>query len=292
MHTRPKTKRCISWSQPLIGISLFSLYIIMASEAAITTTPVAKLNNWRFDPKASKLEFTLSAGTTPHYFYLSQPPRLVIDLPETKLGYVSTKQNYSGAIQSIRVSQLNASMTRIVLDLADGAFLDPKQVKLQPVSRSNPTRWVLRTVTARYGRSSPPVNLQPASVYSRSSPPVNLQPGTNPYNYYPQIPSSNLPSSSNYPQLPTTLPTITTNQQQLYITVPPLAPNNSYQLQGSILPPPNFPNQAGNLNNIPSVAIPSFPVPTVPSSSKYPPDELQIEVIEFGQPLPKPRYRY
>jgi hypothetical protein len=250
----------------------------MASEPAITTTPVAKLNNWRFDPKASKLEFTLSAGTTPHYFYLSQPPRLVIDLPETKLGYVSTKQNYSGAIQSIRVSQLNASMTRIVLDLADGTFLDPKQVKLQPVSRSNPTRWVLRTVTSGYSRSSPPANLQPAAP--------------NPYNYYPQTSSSNLPPSQNYIQLPTTtLPTIKTNPQQPHITVPPLAPNNLYQLQGSILPPPNFPNQAGNLNNIPSVASPSFPVPTVPNSSNYPPYEPQIEVIEFGQPLPKPRYR-
>lgn len=278
MDIIPKTRQCFLWNQRLIGISLFSLCITIASETALTATPVAKLNDWRFNPKAAQLEFTLSAGTTPHYFYLSQPPRLVIDLPDTKLGYVITKQNYSGAVQSIRVSQLNASMTRIVLDLADGTFIDPKQVKLQPISRYNPTRWVLRTVTSRYGRSSPPVNLQPAAP--------------NPYNFYPQTPSNSLPPSPNYLQLPTTLPPITTNQQQPYITVPPLSSSNPSQIQSSILPPPNFPSQPGNLNNIGSVMSPNFPIPAVPNLSSYPPDEPQIEVIEFGQPLPKPRYRY
>jgi hypothetical protein len=278
MDTKPKTKQCSQWSRQLIGISLFSFYITIASESAITATPVAKLNDWRFNPEAAKLEFTLSAGTTPHYFYLSQPPRLVIDLPDTKLGYVATKQNYSGAVQSIRVSQLNATMTRIVLDLADGTFLDPNQVKLQPVSRSKPTHWVLRTFTSTSRRSSPAINLQPAAP--------------NPYNYYPQSPTSNPLPSQNYLQLPATLPPITNHQQQPYISVPPLTPSNPSQIQGSILPPPNFPTQPSNLNSLPSVASPSFPVPTVPNISNYPADEPQIEVIEFGQPLPKPRYRY
>ena len=65
-------------------------------------------------------------------------------MPATKLGYVPTKQNYSGPIQSIRVSQLKAGTTRIVMDLAPGSVLDPHQVQLQPVSWQNPTRWVLR----------------------------------------------------------------------------------------------------------------------------------------------------
>jgi len=282
MYTRPKTRQCFLWSQQLIGISGFSFYITIVPEPAITAIPVAKLNDWRFYPEVSQLEFTLSAGTTPQYFYLSQPPRLVIDLPDTQLGYVATKQDYSGAVQRIRVSQLNASITRIVLDLADGTFLDLKQVKLQPVSRQNPTRWVLRPFTSNYRRSNPPINLQPAA---------NSQP-QNSYNYYPQIPNNNLPQSSNFLQLPTTLAPITTNQQQPYITVPPLAPRNPVEIQSSILPPPNFPNQTGNVNSIPSVANPNFPVPTVPNLPNYPVNEPQIEVIEFGQPLPKPRYKY
>jgi len=277
MYTNPKPKWFCFWSQCLVSISLIGLSTAITLETARSnSTPIAKLNDWRFYPEASQLEFTLSASTTPHYFYLSQPPRLVIDLPDTKLGYVVTKQNYPGAIQRVRVSQLNASITRIVLDLADGTFIDTKQVKLQPVSRYNPTRWVLRPFISNYSRSIQPQNLQPA---------INSLP-PNSYNSYPQTPT-NLNSNSNYLQLPTTLPPITSNQQQPYITVPPIMPNNPYQIQGSILPPPNFPNQLGNLNNIPPVASPNFSVPSTPN---YLSNETEIPVIEFGQPLPKPRY--
>ncbi|MBE9004137.1 AMIN domain-containing protein [Fortiea sp. LEGE XX443] len=270
MYTRTKTKCFFLWSQRLVAISLLGFYTaITLDTGSSNAAPIAKLNDWRFYPEASQLEFTLSAGTTPHYFYLSQPPRLVIDLPDTKLGYVVTRQDYPGAIQRVRVSQLNASITRIVLDLAAGTLLDPQQVKLQPVSRYNPTRWVLRPFTS--SSSLQPRNVQPA---------VNSQP-PNSYNYYPQTPT-NLNPNPNYIQLPSTLPPITTNQQQPYITVPPLTPNNPTPIQGAILPPPNFSNQPGNLNN--------FPIPTIPSIPNYPSNERQIEVIEFGQPLPKPRY--
>ncbi|MBD2436696.1 AMIN domain-containing protein [Nostoc sp. FACHB-110] len=280
MCIRPKTRQCFLWSQQLIGVSLFGLCLTVTFEPGITATPITKLNNWRFNPKTAQLEFTLSAGTTPHYFYLSQPPRLVIDLPDTKMGRVVTKQDYSGSIQRIRVSQLNASITRIVLDLADGTFLDPQQVKLQPVSRYNPTRWVVRPVISSTGRSVSAATRQPA---------INtLSP--NPYSYYPPTPSSNLPASANYLQLPNTLPSITTNQQQPYITVPPLAPSAPSQIRDSILPPPNFPTQSNNLSNIPSVANPNFPVPTLSNLPNYPANEPQVQVIEFGQPLPKPRY--
>lgn len=280
MYTSPRFKWFFLWSQRLVSISLLGFYTAIALETGSSSaTPIAQLNHWRFYPEASQLEFTLSAGTTPQYFYLSQPPRLVIDLPDTKLGYVATKQSYRGAIQSIRVSQLNASITRIVLDLAAGNFIDIQQVKLQPVSRYNPTRWVLRPFISSYSRSAQPLNLQPA---------VNSLP-PNPQNYYPQTPT-NLNPNPNYIQLPSTLPPITTNQQQPYITVPPLSANNSSQIQGAILPPPNFPNQSGNLNNIPSVGIPNFPIPTVPNTANYQSNEPQIQVIEFGQPLPKPRY--
>ncbi|MCC5639425.1 AMIN domain-containing protein [Nostoc sp. CHAB 5844] len=280
MYTSLKPKWFSFWSQRLVSISLLGFYTAITLETGSShAAPIAKLKDWRFYPEASQLEFTLSAGTTPHYFYLSQPPRLVIDLPDTKLGYVVTKQNYPGAIQRVRVSQLNASMTRIVLDLAAGTFIDIKQVKLQPVSRYNPTRWVLRPFISRYSRSIQPQNLQPA---------INSLP-PNQYNYYPQTPT-NLNPNPNSLQLPTTLPPITTNQQQPYITVPPLSPNNSSQIPGSILPPPNFPNQPGNLSNIPPVASPNFPIPVVPSTANYPSNEPEIPVIEFGQPLPKPRY--
>ncbi|GAX35063.1 AMIN domain-containing protein [Nodularia sp. NIES-3585] len=229
---------------------LLGFYAIIALQTGNSVAPpAATLNNWRFYPEAVKLEINLSARTTPEYFYLPEPPRLVVDLPNTKLGSVPTSQNYVGAIQRIRVAQLNETVTRIVLDLAAGNFVDSNQVQLQPVSRQNPTRWVLSPTITRYVPPTQPENFQ-------SLP--NLAP-------------------SNYQQLPSTLSPITPNSQQPFVSVPPLNPSNSSELPDAILPPTSFPSQTS----------PNFSIPTTPN---YQPDVSNIEVIEFGQPLPKPNY--
>lgn len=271
-----KTRQFCQGIKQLFSISVFGFCAAIAIETCSTAaTPLAKLNNWRFSPKTQQLEITLSAGTTPRYFYLTQPPRLVLDLPNTKLGKITTQQNYSGAIKSIRVSQMNANDTRIVLDLAPGTVLDPKRVQLQPVSRKNSTRWVLRPVISgkatavKPGNSTPSAKKQPQIPYKSQPPNVptnsgNLQP-----------PLLTVPPTSN--QLP---PTITTNSGQPFVTVPPLTPNTSSQQPGLILPPASFPSQPGNLNSIPPFGMADFPVPTLPNVPNP-------QVIEFGQPLPK-----
>ncbi|AUB40564.1 N-acetylmuramoyl-L-alanine amidase [Nostoc flagelliforme CCNUN1] len=277
MNQGLKTRQFCQWRKQLFSISLLGFCAAIALETCTTAaTPVAKLENWRFSSKTQQLEITLSAGTTPRYFYLAQPSRLVVDLPNTKLGKIITQQNYSGAIKSIRVSQLNANDTRIVLDLAPGAVLNPKQIQLQPVSRKNPTRWVLRPVISGKTTAVKPGN---------SPPSPKKQPQT------PKNPSTNLPVTTTNLQAPLlTVPpisnnlpsTITNNSGQPFVTVPPLTPNTSSQQPALILPPPSFPNQPGNLNGIPPFGMSEFPVPTIPNVPNP-------QVIEFGQPLPKNR---
>ncbi|MDF5738223.1 MULTISPECIES: AMIN domain-containing protein [unclassified Nostoc] len=281
MNQRLETRQFFQQCKQLFSFSLLGFYAAIALETCSTAaTPVALLDNWRFSPKTQQLEITLSAGTTPRYFYLAQPSRLVVDLPNTKLGKVTTQQNYSGAIKSIRVSQLNANATRIVLDLAPGTVFNPKQVQLQPVSRKNSTRWVLRPVISGKTTAVKPEN-------SPSSP--KKQPQTP---YKSQLPS-NLPVTTTNAQPPLlTVPppsnelpsTITTNSGQPFVTVPPLTPNTPSQQTDSILPPATFPNQSGNLNSVPPLVRSDFPVPTVPNV----PDP---QVIEFGQPLPKTQFK-
>ncbi|MEA5515953.1 AMIN domain-containing protein [Nodularia sp. UHCC 0506] len=239
---------------------LLGFYTVISLETGSSfAAPAARLDNWRFYPENVQLEINLSASTTPKYFYLSEPPRLVVDLPNTRLGEVPTIQNYPGAIPRIRVSQLNDTVTRIVLDLIAGSFVDSNQVQMQLASRQNPTRWVLRPTITSY---TPPTQLG------------NFQSLPN------QVPS-------NYQQLPSTFSPINPNSQQPFVTVPPLNPSNSSQLPDSILPPASFPQQPSNLNSIPSQTSPDFSVPTMPN---YQPDVSNIKVIEFGQPLPKPNY--
>lgn len=282
MHQGLKTKQFCQWRNQLFSISILSFYAAIALESCSSAaTPVAKLNNWRFSPKTQQLEITLSIGTTPRYFYLTQPPRLVVDLPNTKLGKITTQQNYSGVIKSIRVSQLNANATRIVLDLAAGTVLNPKQVQLQPVSRKNSTRWVLRpvisgkTTAVKPGNSPPSSKKQPQTPYKYSQPPNSLP--VTPTN--PQAPLLTVPPPSS--ELPSA---ITTNSGQPFVTVPPLTPNTSSQQPALILPSPSFPNQPSNLNSIPSLGMSEFPVPTIPNVPNP-------QVIEFGQPLPKTKFK-
>jgi len=288
--------------------------------ASSPAKPLARLENWRFSPEALQLEMTLSAASHPHYFYLAQPSRIVVDLPATKLGHVPTRQNYSGKIQSIRVSQLKMGVTRIVMDLAPGTFVDPKQVQLQPISSRNPNHWVLRPLIASYHSPLPwgnyprrqdhspsatlapqPPSNQPLSRGTYNTPqPTSNQPLSTGIHNTPQ-PPNDLPSDTsiyNGPQSPnfsvppplTNLPPTNSNNQQLpIISVPPLSRNNpSQSSSSSLLPPANFPNQPGNASSTPPVSTPNFPVPNVPN---YPPDSPNSNVINFGQPLPN-RMRY
>ncbi|AFZ25226.1 Localisation of periplasmic protein complexes [Cylindrospermum stagnale PCC 7417] len=235
MNQLLKNRQCFPSYQQIFGITLLSLYAAITFETSSSiAAPASTLDNWRFNPNKLQLEITLSAGSTPSYFYLAQPPRLVVDIPNTKLGRVLAQQNYSGAIQSVRVSQLNASVTRIVLDLAPGTVLDQNQVQLQPVSRQNPTRWVLSSVIANNSTSSPN-NLSPT-----------------PYNYQ-QQPFVTVPplTPNNSSQLPDT-------------TLPPATfPNQSGNLNRVTVPNyvPNAPNSGNYPANVPEIKVIEFGQP-------------------------------
>ncbi|HIK07193.1 MAG TPA: AMIN domain-containing protein [Trichormus sp. M33_DOE_039] len=205
------TQQIFHRGKQLFSISLFAAFTLPTTSAI--AAQVAKLNNWRFYPEAGKLEINLSVGKTPNYFYLSEPPRIVVDIPDTKLGYIPTQKNYTGAVQRVRVSQLNANITRIVLDLANGVVLDPNQVKLQPISQQNPTRWVLRPFISGSRQLSNTKNPP------RSSPPTQF-------------------TQYNYLQLPSTLTPTFASPQQPLVTVPPLNSSNPVKTQNSS---PSFP---------------------------------------------------
>jgi N-acetylmuramoyl-L-alanine amidase len=194
-----------------IRVSLFGLIAFTPSISIAQLS--AQLNSWKFNPKTQQLEINLSNTTTPEYFYLMQPPRLVLDLPNTKLGKVLTQKEFSGAVQRIRISQLNANITRIVLDLATGTQLEPKQIQLQPLSRQKPTRWVL----------NPHITFSPANSLLTT-------------------PSTTLPPSTN----------LTTNSQQPLITVPPLNSENPPAITNSPLPAAMFPTPEENKNSSPN----------------------------------------
>ncbi|MUL38979.1 AMIN domain-containing protein [Gloeocapsopsis dulcis] len=189
---------------PLMGLAT----IVAVESGTKPASPTATLSNWRFDPAANQLEITLEAQTTPNYFLLEQPLRIVVDLPNTQLGKVATQQDYSGAVRQVRVSQFDKNVTRIVLELAPDTVLNTGQmVQLQRMT-PQPTkgdRWVLRPQIAR--QTPQPTTQNPAL-------PTTLPPATPPS---PQQPIVSVPPLQ--PSPTTTVPVIEFGQP-LPTTVP------------------------------------------------------------------------
>ncbi|OLP18232.1 hypothetical protein BST81_11785 [Leptolyngbya sp. 'hensonii'] len=255
----------------------------------------ALLTNWKFDQATSRLEFTLSDQAKPQYFLMAQPVRIVLDLPATKLGDVPTKQNFSGPVRQIRLSQSKQGQTRIVIELAPDVVLAAEQVKLQKVGQ----RWVVQPLivaSAPVSRPALPVtgtsSPTPAGNTALPPPPPGLSPATTATGQNPAISVPSLPTNSAPPVAPPPgLPSIGT------------VPQNNLPSANGALPPPIF---MGNPN--PTVAVPplgqssgslppvqpnstgmtvSVPPLNQPSNRPATATSVRIPVIEFGQPLPK-----
>ena len=193
-------KRCLRptpislWRYQVGTLSLIGTIAMVALEAGSIPAPAAVLSEWRYDPAANQLEVRLQAQTTPQYFVLAQPPRIVLDLPNTLVGKVVTQQNYSGAVRKVRVSQFQPDVTRIVLELSPEVVLAIGQMQLQRAPSGKGDRWLLR----------PGISAQNTSNLPSTVPPVNG--GSQ------QVVVTNVPPSATLP------PAI--------VSVPPLTPIN------------------------------------------------------------------
>ena len=90
----------------------------------------ARLQFWRFDTEENKLTFTTDDSVHPTAQLLSNPTRLVIDMPGTTLDE-SAAQSYDGAIKEVRISELDAETTRLVVEYNSGYTVDPGRVEVR-----------------------------------------------------------------------------------------------------------------------------------------------------------------
>lgn len=179
-------------------LSLFTLLSLNGWMELVlaNSSPRATLHKWLFHVKSQQIEINLSNKTKPEYFYLEQPSRLVIDLPNTQLGNVETQKTYSGKIQKIRLSQFSSQITRMVIEFRPGTVVDMNAMGVQTGHQSK--RWILRPV------------FSDDQTTTKS------------------FPSSSLPSAITNP---TTL-----NHQQPFIMVPPPNRSTSAPSQFLIMP--------------------------------------------------------
>jgi beta-lactamase class A len=126
------------------------------------------LESWNFNRNLRQLNLTTDEGVQPRVFLMTNPTRLVIDLPNITLKRSQTNQQTDPLIKEIRVGQLDSQTTRMVVEIAPGYTLDPKKVQVRADSSS---RWVLQLPTperlpganpAQFGSREPTIQTQQA----------------------------------------------------------------------------------------------------------------------------------
>ncbi|MEO1669733.1 MAG: N-acetylmuramoyl-L-alanine amidase [Cyanobacteria bacterium J06631_2] len=108
-----------------------------------------KIVSWEFEPEDNNLEFKTDEGVQPKAELLSNPTRLVIDLPGTTLGRETIKKSYQGPVRGFRIGQPESGTSRIVVELAPGYTLDADRIEFDDVS---PSHWKVELPQPRVSR--------------------------------------------------------------------------------------------------------------------------------------------
>ncbi|NJN88802.1 MAG: N-acetylmuramoyl-L-alanine amidase [Leptolyngbyaceae cyanobacterium SL_7_1] len=133
-----------------------------------------RLQSWRFDVNQNRLVFTTDDSVQPRAQLLSNPTRLVIDLPGVTLGSPMLNQTIGDAIREVRLGQFDAQTTRIVIELSPGYTLDPQQVL---VRGSSPTQWTVQLPTPQpiAGATAPAPPTAPAPTFPAIAAPTQIE---------------------------------------------------------------------------------------------------------------------
>jgi len=266
-------------SHPL-GLTLGLGAGAIATVVVAAPAQAAALTQWRFDPVSQQLEVTIPPGTTPRYFLLAQPTRIVMDLPNIDMGAVSEQETYQGAVRQIRVSQFQPGLTRIVLELSPDAVLAPGQVQLQQLTATSnaSARWALRPLfesgsgeiaanSATAPAAPAPVSPSPDSAdlpddLQGRSPSALLTPAPA-VNATPPTPAPSPSGVASDWQIPPALPpALPQTSSPSMVTVPPLSAAAAIQ---------PAPIQPALVQPAPAQPAPAQPAPAQPTAPIQPP---------------------
>lgn len=115
----------------LLGKLLIHFILVMASLNAWADETVIRDARLWSAPDSTRVVFDISAPVEHSLFTLSNPNRIVVDIPASTLNKKLVGAQYSkGVVRRIRTAKHNKSGTRIVLDLASG--VTPRSFLLKP----------------------------------------------------------------------------------------------------------------------------------------------------------------
>ena len=130
-----------------------------------------KIVSWEFEEQERNLEFTTDEGVQPEAQLLSNPTRLVIDLPGTTLDRETVKEEYQGSIRGFRIGQPESDTSRIVVEFAPGYTIDADDIEFREDSA---TEWKVEVPQPKVSRvdiaDRDPIDLEVPEVNISSLP--------------------------------------------------------------------------------------------------------------------------
>jgi len=115
----------------------------LTSSLAIAA-PIAhanRLETFVYDLTDSKIEFSLKNDIEPKGTVISNPTRIVIDLPGIVYQGPTVRRRVGRGVQAVRVGQVDANTTRMVVEFSPEVTINPQQLKLK--SRQ-PGKWSMQ----------------------------------------------------------------------------------------------------------------------------------------------------
>lgn len=120
--------------------SPFLLLGLVSTILLSTPANAARLESWKFDSNRNQLNITTDSEVQPRVFLISNPDRIVIDLPGTSFLSNTKRQNFGAAVREIRLGKVENNTTRIVVELAPGYTTTPDKLVIKGDSASH---WIV-----------------------------------------------------------------------------------------------------------------------------------------------------
>ncbi len=116
----------------------------LAGIIAVPTVQANRLETFLLDKTRNRIEFTTQDRVEPRGQIIENPTRLIIDLPGAKFIGPTLRRNVGSMVQSLRVGQLDAFTTRMVVEFSpdfNTNLLDEQPLKMEAKS---PSRWSIQ----------------------------------------------------------------------------------------------------------------------------------------------------
>ena len=127
-----------------LNIHLLCLPLLGLASSLAIATPAAlanRLETFVYDLTDSKIEFSVKDDIEPKGTVINNPTRIVIDLPGIIYQGPTVRRRVGKGVQAVRVGQVDANTTRMVVELSPDVTLSPQDLRLKS---NRPGRWTMQ----------------------------------------------------------------------------------------------------------------------------------------------------